>query len=61
MDRKKFVATACAACGVAAVISVLDSCTKTDVTPVNFTIDLTNPAIMRRCLTPGRLCNTRIM
>lgn len=40
MERRTFVKTACALCGVAAAVTFIDSCKKEN---VNFTIDLTDP------------------
>jgi Rieske Fe-S protein len=42
MDRKDFIISACALCGVGLASSLLDSCAKTQV--VNFTLDLNNSA-----------------
>jgi len=40
MERRIFIKTACAFCGVAAVVSLAESCKKES---VNFTIDLSDP------------------
>ena len=42
MDRKDFIISACALCGVGLASSLLDSCSKTQV--VDFTLDLNNSA-----------------
>jgi cytochrome b6-f complex iron-sulfur subunit len=42
MDRKDFLKTTCAACGVTATLAFLDGCSKQNI--VNFTLDLTAPA-----------------
>jgi cytochrome b6-f complex iron-sulfur subunit len=44
MERKDFLLSACALCGVTSVLIFLDSCSKTNLNPVNFTIDLSLPA-----------------
>ncbi|HTL82221.1 MAG TPA: Rieske (2Fe-2S) protein [Bacteroidia bacterium] len=41
MERRTFLKTACALCGAAAAISLVDSCKKDN---INFEIDLTDPA-----------------
>ncbi len=42
MDRKDFLATACALCGAGTAMYFMQGCTKTAVTHVNFTLDLTS-------------------
>jgi Rieske Fe-S protein len=42
MDRKYFLKTTCAACGVTATLAFLDGCSKQS--QVNFTLDLSAPA-----------------
>jgi len=42
MDRKGFLKTTCAACGVTATLAFLDGCAKQNI--VNFTLDLSAPA-----------------
>jgi len=44
MERRKFLKTACAACGVAAIPGLLNSCSKTSTAApaANFTIDLSS-------------------
>ena len=43
MERKKFLKTACALCGVAIAGGMLSSCKKTTAAPsANFTVDLSN-------------------
>jgi cytochrome b6-f complex iron-sulfur subunit len=43
MDRKKFLISACAICGLGiAGTTLLDGCSKSN--PINFTLDLSNPS-----------------
>ncbi len=44
MERKEFLKTACALCGIAVASNILESCTKQSVgqPTVNFTVDLSN-------------------
>lgn len=42
MDRKDFLITTCAACGITSTLVFIDSCTKRDT--VSFTLDLSSPA-----------------
>ena len=41
MDRKDFLLSACALCGVATALSTMQGCSK-DVAPTNFTLDLSS-------------------
>ena len=43
MDRKDFLLSTCALCGVTSALTFLDSCSKID-TAISFTLDLTLPA-----------------
>lgn len=46
MDRKEFLASACALCGLGLAVSLLDGCNDSSNTsiPANFTLDLNNAA-----------------
>jgi Rieske Fe-S protein len=44
MDRKEFIVKGCALCGVTSALVFMDSCNKAVITPVNFTLDLTQAA-----------------
>ena len=44
MERRNFIRTACAACGAAAAIALLEQSCKKEDTSVNFTVDLSDSA-----------------
>lgn len=54
MDRKKFLTSACAACGAAVVISTFNSCLKESNT-LNLTLNLSNPANSALLTTGGNV------
>ena len=56
MDRKDFLLTTCAACGVTSTLTFLDSCSKAAV--VSFTVDLTQSANAALAHTNGYVINT---
>jgi cytochrome b6-f complex iron-sulfur subunit len=59
MDRKDFLFSACAACGVTTALMFLDSCSKDN--NVNFTIDLTLAANAALAHTGGSVINGNVI
>ena len=56
MDRKDFLLTTCAACGVTSTLTFLDSCSKA--AAVSFTVDLTQAANAALAHTNGYVINS---
>jgi len=59
MDRKSFLKTTCAACGVTSTLLFIDSCSKQAF--VNFTVDLTLPANAALAHTGGSVINGNVI
>ena len=59
MDRKDFLLSACAACGVTSTLVFLDSCSKQAI--VNFSLDLTLPANAALANTNGAVINGNVI
>ena len=59
MDRKDFLLTTCAACGVTSTLAFLDSCSKVGI--INFTLDLTLPANAALAHINGAVINGNII
>ncbi|MBS1617964.1 MAG: Rieske (2Fe-2S) protein [Bacteroidetes bacterium] len=59
MDRKEFVVTACALCGIGAALS-LQSCQKYSPTPVDFTLDLSSSSNAALANTGGYVISNNV-
>jgi len=59
MDRKDFLKTTCAVCGVTSTLAFLDGCSKQVI--INFTLDLTLPANAALGHTGGSVINGSVI